>query len=106
MDSNSNKLDVNKITEHKKHHAKTGSDLSVTSGIYWHTVSFTPELEHISAAELVHSTCVGGARVAHVEEFIRGCNLKQVLIHFVLDNFYKLEGAKDALICGNSSDSG
>lgn len=24
----------------------------------------------------------------------------------ILDNFYKVEGAKDALICGNSSDAG
>lgn len=25
---------------------------------------------------------------------------------FFLDNFYKVEGAKDALICGNGSDAG
>ena len=37
--------------------------------------------------------------------FIRNWNLT-FLISFLLDNFYKVEGAKDALICGNGSDAG
>lgn len=37
--------------------------------------------------------------------FIRNLNLT-FLISFLPDNFYKVEGAKDALICGNGSDAG
>uniref|UniRef100_A0A3B4UV31 Sodium channel protein n=1 Tax=Seriola dumerili TaxID=41447 RepID=A0A3B4UV31_SERDU len=37
----------------------------------------------------------------------RNWNLKwNFILFFSLDNFYKVEGAKDALICGNSSDAG
>uniref|UniRef100_A0A3B4USX4 Sodium channel protein n=1 Tax=Seriola dumerili TaxID=41447 RepID=A0A3B4USX4_SERDU len=40
-------------------------------------------------------------------KFKRNWNLKwNFILFFSLDNFYKVEGAKDALICGNSSDAG
>lgn len=37
------------------------------------------------------------------------CPMRRTFIRNILcvpDNFYKVEGAKDALICGNSSDAG
>ncbi len=49
-------------------------------------------------------------RLSGVQQLCGNCfrnwNLKWDFILFFLDNFYKVEGAKDALICGNGSDAG
>lgn len=42
-----------------------------------------------------------------LQKLVSDLNLTSFLFFFIiLDNFYKVEGAKDALICGNSSDAG
>lgn len=43
-----------------------------------------------------------------LQKLVSDLNLTFFLFFFflILDNFYKVEGAKDALICGNSSDAG
>lgn len=56
--------------------------------------------------QLNEKTCVGTKGVEEQPRKISLAEEYNCFLFFSLDNFYKVEGAKDALICGNSSDAG